>query len=119
MSSNVQVGDFVENKLHGYITYLFKQHTDNVDFFDGLIVDVNMLKNQEIVSSYIRTEYIRIEVAGELKKITPTKILVSTTKECLIKLNSFPNQQIDNLTYVELLSKLNAQEKDLANENKL
>ena len=110
------VGDFAQNTIHGYIGFLYNgwlgTHTKNIAW-DILIVKTL----EDWASDFIKVGTLRTELESELVKVPTSLFLISKAKEYLERLNS--SNIFDNLTYVEILQKLNEQEKVLKNEKSL
>jgi hypothetical protein len=114
---SLQVGDFAKNIIHGYITMLYKNYDDILHMkspwsgWDALIVETK----EDWTNDFIKAGILRSELHTELEKISATLPLIKKVKEYLDRLNTA--SILDNLTYIEILHKLNEQEKAL--ENKL
>jgi len=111
-----QLGDFARNTIHGHISFLYKRDSNTPIYFDGLVIDVSKITD-EWPKGYRQVGMVRVEVDGELEKVEPTLPLITWAKGFLNNLNLQQYQQLDNLSYIELLYKLNEQEKALKNEN--
>lgn len=115
----LQVGDFVRNKIHGYITFLYSKDMSRIYFFDGIIVNTTTMDVDFFTNQAIQVGFARTEISNELEKVPATEQLILQAKDFLNNLNSLPLKLVDNLSYIELLMILNEQEKDLKNENQL
>lgn len=121
VEQKLEVGDFARNKIHGYVTFLFKDpsvfRNENpllyFNGFNGIIVDGPDENTAEFSSFYGSVGTIRLEVNNELEKVLGTQQRIILAKGFLNNLNSESYPQIDNLTYIDLLYKLNEQEKEL------
>jgi hypothetical protein len=124
----LEVGDFARNKIHGYITMLYKRYSDVElkrkspwEGWDALIVKVPDDWATDFIddwaTDFIKVGTLRSELINELEKVSSTLPLILKAKEHLDRLNE--GKVLDNLTYIELLHKLNEQEKQLKNENQL
>jgi len=111
-TQSLQVGDFARNTIHKYVTFIFRVAKIADNFVDGVVVD-----NSQGIQLSGQIGFIRLEVLSELEKVEPTLQMILQAQGFLNNLNSETYQQIDNLTYVEILNKLREQEKAL--ENKL
>jgi hypothetical protein len=107
--SKLEVGGFAKNKIHGHISFLYRIDIANPLCFDGVIVYNEGCTFKDIC----QVGFSRLEVDTELEKVPATLSTLELTKGFLNNLNSESDKQIDNLTYVELLYKLNEQEKVL------
>jgi hypothetical protein len=111
-----EIGDFARNKIHGYTTFIFFGLTQQFYFAWSLIVDDSNCKDRWM-SNFATFGTIRIEHPTELEKVPTTLDLISKAKKQLEIRNCDTQRSIDNLTYIELLDKLNTKEKELKNEN--
>jgi len=106
-------GDFVRNKIHGYTTMLYKEYSDVAHMknpwsgWDAVIV----YTLTDWTNDFIKVGTFRSELSSELEKVPSSLILIIKAKEYLDKLNN--ENRLDNLTYIEILHKLNEQEKEL------
>jgi len=116
MTEKLEIGDFARNTIHGYISLLYKEYPHaNINSiiwtgWDALIVSVQ----DDWAIDFIKVGTLRNELCSELKKVPASLSLIIKAKEYLNQLNSVA--VLDNLSYVEILHKLNAQEKALKNE---
>jgi hypothetical protein len=103
-----EMGDFVKNKIHGYVSLLYRKQ----DYmFGALIVDAS--NASQWITDYVKEGCARLEIVNELEKVPPTQILITKAKNYLDILNSSTHNMLDNLSYIEILNKLNEQEKAL------
>jgi hypothetical protein len=104
-----EVGDFAKNQIHGYITFLYgKMGGETIPhFFFGVCVSVPPDSIVAIGGEGVA----RLEISSELTKVPPTLPLIAKAKEYLLHFNTA--QELDNLSYIELLAKLNEKEKEL------
>lgn len=113
---SLQVGDFCKNKIHGYTTLLYKEYLNIPQLkspwsgWDALIVATT----QDWVNDFIKEGFLRSELQSELEKVPFTLPLIKKSREYLDGLNEA--KLLDNLSYCEILQKLNEQEKALKNE---
>lgn len=110
-----EVGDFVRNKIHGYISMLYYSYThaqiDKVPYIGWNALIVQPVDTANWANDFVRVGVLREELESELDRVLATTLLISKAKEYLDKLNS--SNILDNLSYVEILHKLNEQEKEL------
>lgn len=117
-------GDFAVNTGHNYICWLLVFQEGNLEIAESLMLTAPRYANNDLRYYWLREGIFRVEVLSELRKVSPTLELINKAKEYLDKMNSlslglFPSQLIDNLSYVELLYKLNEQEKELKRDDKV
>jgi hypothetical protein len=107
----LELGDFVRHKIRGYTSLIYNEYLYQKSPWTGLgalIVETS----SDWTSDFIKVGTTRAELPSELEKVLTTVALISKAKEYLINaLNS--GNIIDNLTYIEILAKLNEQEKGL------
>ncbi len=105
----LEIGDFARNTIHGYSSLLYKGEQTN---FDALIIDASICNGQWI-TDFIKEGLARIETPSELEKIPPTQELITKARKYLDILNSSTHNMLDNLSYIEILNKLNEREEEL------
>lgn len=114
-----KVGDFVVNTLHNYTGWLVLLGKETAEKAACLLLTAPKYEGQELRQDWVQEGILRIEVLTELRKIPPTLELIAKTKEHINEMNLDSRPLIDNLSYIEFLSKLNEQEKELKNESQL